>query len=74
MVWTPERIDVLLDGERYFRFENEGTGRDAWPFDEPEFLILNLAIGGSWGGQEGIDDALFPHRMLVDWVRVYQRQ
>lgn len=73
MEWSPEHIDISLDGERYFRFENEGTGTDAWPFDQPEFLVLNVAIGGSWGGQQGIDDSLFPHRMLVDWVRVYQR-
>ena len=74
MEWAPDRIEIFLDGERYFSFENEGTGTAAWPFDQPEFLILNVAIGGSWGGQQGIDDALFPHRMLVDYVRVYQRQ
>jgi len=54
--------------------QNEGTGTDAWPFDQPEFIILNVAIGGSWGGLEGIDDSLFPHVMQVDYVRVYQRQ
>ena len=74
MVWNPEQITILMDGEAYFTFENEHTGTAAWPFDQPEFIILNVAIGGSWGGLEGIDDSLFPHRMLLDWVRVYQRQ
>ena len=73
MEWTPDRIDVFLDGERYFSFANEGTGTAAWPFDQPHFFIANLAIGGTWGGQQGIDDSLFPHVMLVDYVRVYQR-
>jgi beta-glucanase (GH16 family) len=74
MEWTPDRIDIFLDGERYFTFENEGTGTAAWPFDQPHFIIVNLAIGGSWGGQRGIDDSLFPHRMFVDYVRVYERK
>ncbi|GMU07926.1 hypothetical protein [Corallococcus caeni] len=38
-----------------------------------EGLLLNLAIGGSWGGQQGVDLTLFPHRMYVDYVRVYER-
>jgi beta-glucanase (GH16 family) len=74
MEWYPDRIDVFLDGEKYFTFENDGAGTDAWPFDQPEFIILNLAIGGNWGGQEGIDESLFPHFLYVDYVRVYQQQ
>jgi beta-glucanase (GH16 family) len=70
--WSPDRIDAFVDGQRYFTFRNEGTGSRAWPFDEPQFLVLNLAIGGTWGGTRGIDDSLFPHRLLVDYVRVYQ--
>ena len=71
--WYPDRIEVALDGRVYFTFQNEGTGDRGWPFDKPQHLILNLAIGGAWGGQKGIDDALFPKRYLVDYVRVYRR-
>jgi beta-glucanase (GH16 family) len=71
--WSPAAIDFFVDGRRFFRFENEGTGNAAWPFDQPQYLIINLAIGGSWGGQQGVDDTLFPHRYLIDYVRVYQR-
>jgi len=70
--WSPDRVEAFVDGRSYFTFENEGTGERTWPFDQPQFLILNLAIGGTWGGQQGIDESLFPHRMLVDYVRVYQ--
>jgi beta-glucanase (GH16 family) len=72
MDWHPDRIEVSVDGRLYFTFRNEGMGSLTWPFDEPQYLLLNLAIGGSWGGQQGIDDELFPKRLLVDYVRVYQ--
>ena len=71
--WSPEAIDFFIDGRKYFTFKNEHTDSDAWPFDQPQYLILNLAIGGEWGGQKGIDDAIFPQRMEVDYVRVYKR-
>jgi beta-glucanase (GH16 family) len=73
MEWYPDRIDVFVDGQKYFTFRNEGTGSRTWPFDKPQYLLLNLAIGGSWGGQKGIDDSRFPHRYLVDYVRVYKQ-
>jgi beta-glucanase (GH16 family) len=73
MEWHADRIEVSVDGERYFTFRNEGTGSRTWPFDKPHYLLLNLAIGGNWGGQQGIDDALFPKRYLVDYVRVYRQ-
>lgn len=71
--WTPERIDFFVDDAKYFSFSNEGTGPDAWPFDRPHYLILNLAIGGAWGGRQGIDDNAFPLRYEIDYVRVYRR-
>ena len=73
MEWHADRIDVFVDGRKYFTFENEGTGNDAWPFDKPQYLLINLAIGGMWGGQKGIDDGSFPQRYLVDYVRIYRR-
>jgi beta-glucanase (GH16 family) len=72
--WYPDHIDTFVDGVRYFTFRNEGTGSAAWPFDAPQYLLINLAIGGTWGGQQGIDDSLFPHRYLVDYVRIYQQR
>ena len=74
MEWYPDRIDVFVDGQKYFTFRNEGTGSGTWPFDKPQYLLINLAIGGSWGGQKGIDDALFPKRYLIDYVRIYQQR
>ena len=71
--WDAEHLDFFVDDHKYFTFRNEGTGRDAWPYDRDQFLILNLAIGGAWGGAKGIDDAAFPQRYCIDYVRVYQK-
>ena len=72
--WTPERMDFFFDEHKYFTFKNEHGGVDVWPFDQPHYLILNLAIGGSWGGQKGIDDSIFPQKFLIDYVRVYRKK
>jgi beta-glucanase (GH16 family) len=72
LTWTANRITIGFDDRNYFQYSNDGSGNGEWPFDSPQYLILNVAIGGSWGGQQGIDDAVFPARMEVDYVRVYQ--
>lgn len=71
--WFPDRIDFFVDDEKYMTFMNEDTGYEAWPFYRDFYLILNMAIGGTWGGMQGIDDSIFPVQMLVDYVRVYKK-
>jgi beta-glucanase (GH16 family) len=73
ITWTPERIDWFFDGRPVFSFANSGKGPDEWPFGSPQYLILNLAIGGAWGGLGGIDDTIFPAEFRVDYVRVWRR-
>lgn len=70
MHWTPQHIRFGIDGVQHFRYDNPGTGARAWPFDAPQFLILNIAIGGDLGGQ--VDDSIVPVTMEVEHVRVYQ--
>lgn len=70
--WDREKIDFFIDEIKVFTFENEGEGTAAWPFDQPFYLILNLAIGGAWGGQQGVDLSTLPQQFLIDYVRVYQ--
>lgn len=72
--WSADSVKISVDRKVYFSFANEHTGYPAWPFDNKLFLILNIAIGGDWGGQKGIDDSIFPHKMEVDYVRVWQKQ
>jgi beta-glucanase (GH16 family) len=72
--WTADRIETSVDGRVYFTFDREPQGgRAAWPFDAPQHLLLNVAVGGNWGGQQGVDEATLPYRFLIDYVRVYQR-
>ena len=56
-----------------FTFKNTGNDYKEWPFDQPFYLILNLAVGGNWGGKEGVDLSIWPQRMEVDYVRVYNQ-
>lgn len=70
MLWTPEGVMFGVDGAMHLNYPNLGLGRKAWPFDAPQFLLLNLAIGGDLGGP--VDDRIFPVTMEVDYVRVYQ--
>ncbi len=74
--WTPSEIRGYVNGTQYFTFANERlTNSQAddrhWPFDHPFHLIFNIAVGGSWGGQQGIDPNIWPQRLQVDYVRVY---
>ncbi|MGD9929645.1 MAG: family 16 glycosylhydrolase [Mangrovibacterium sp.] len=72
--WEPHQIRAFVDGVHFFTFQNEKTSSGEWPFDKPFHLLLNVAVGGSWGGMKGIDDTIFPQAMEVDYVRVYQKQ
>jgi len=72
--WDASEYRVYVDSSLYFTFKNEGTGFMVWPFDQPFHLLLNIAVGGNWGGQKGIDDTIFPRSMVVDYVRVYQQK
>jgi beta-glucanase (GH16 family) len=70
--WTPEKITGYIDNELIFTNVNEGTDYKAWPFDQRFHLLLNIAVGGDWGGAKGIDETAFPASMLVDYVRFYK--
>jgi beta-glucanase (GH16 family) len=70
--WTPDAIRGYIDDTPMFEFRNEGTGPDAWPFDQRFHWLLNIAVGGNWGGKEGVDDSVFPAHLQVDYVRVYR--
>ncbi len=70
MHWTAQEIRFGVDGKVHFTYANQGTGLQQWPFVAPQFLILNLAIGGDLGGP--VDDSNFPLQFEIDYVRVYQ--
>jgi len=72
--WDANEYRIYVDSQLYFTYKNDGKGYQAWPYDQPFHLLLNVAVGGNWGGQKGIDDTIFPQSMVVDYVRVYQKK
>lgn len=70
--WNKENVKIFLDGKEYFSFSNEHSGYEAWPFDNKMHLLLNIAVGGNWGGMKGVDEKIWPQKMEIDYVRVYQ--
>ncbi len=69
--WTADQIEFFVDGTSVYTFAPEDKSVAVWPFDQPFYLILNLAIGGKFGGPE-VDDSVFPQSFVIDYVRVYQ--
>lgn len=73
MEWDSMQISMYCDTIKYFNFKNEHKTYQEWPFNKPFYLILNVAVGGDWGGVQGVDSSAFPQEMVVDYVRVFQK-
>ncbi|MDX8337563.1 family 16 glycosylhydrolase [Draconibacterium sp. IB214405] len=74
LFWTEKELVFYTDSPENVthRYAPANKTNDNWPFNKPQFFILNVAVGGNWGGAQGIDNAIFPQSMEVDYVRVYQ--
>jgi beta-glucanase (GH16 family) len=71
LTWTPEKISIGVDDRIYFNYLNPKNGDlQAWPFDKPQYLLLNIAIGGDLGGK--VDDSIFPVEFQIEHVRIYK--
>ena len=71
--WEADSIRWYVDEKQYFAFKNEQLTSAEWPFDKRFHLIMNIAVGGTWGGAEGVDDTIFPQTMEIDYVRIYTK-
>ena len=74
ILWTAKNITTYVDRKVQLSYDNRGLGRDDWPYDDPFYVILNLAWGGDWGGAQGVDENALPVTMEVDYVRVFQKK
>ena len=74
ILWTAKNITTYVDGKVQLSYDNRGLGRDDWPYDDPFYVILNLAWGGSWGGAQGVDESALPCTMEIDYLRVFQKK
>lgn len=70
--WAPYGIRGYIDNEQIFEFLNSNRIPNEWPFNKAFFLILNIAVGGNWGGQQGINDVAFPATFEIDRIRSYK--
>ena len=71
--WTAQNITTYVDGKVQLSYDNRGLGRDDWPYNDPFYVIFNLAWGGDWGGSQGVDESALPVTMEVDYIRVFQK-
>lgn len=69
--WSPDGLVFSVDGQAYHSVPPADAGANEWVFDQPFFLVLNLAVGGRWPG-EPTPQTQFPASMLVDYVAVYR--
>ena len=74
ILWTAKNITTYVDGNVQLNYDNRGFGRDDWPYDDPFYVIFNLAWGGDWGGAQGVDESALPATMEVDYIRVFQKK
>ena len=75
LIWTEDDMKFYIDepSNIIFRFRKPSEpNADNWPFDKPFYFLLNLAVGGDWGGAQGVNDANFPATFEIDYVRVYE--
>ncbi|MCL4132631.1 UNVERIFIED_CONTAM: hypothetical protein GTU68_015275 [Idotea baltica] len=75
--WTSDKVTVLVDNVPFVSMDNNNTfspenkTKEIWPFNQPFYLLINLAIGGGFGGPE-VDDSIFPQEFVIDYVKVYK--
>ena len=69
--WNENFIDFFFDDTRVYTYSVQTKNQNTWPFNKPFFLIINLAIGGNFGGPVA-NNIQFPREFIIDYVRVYQ--
>lgn len=72
LVWTNEKLSWLVDDKVRFTIKKPSNNWRDWPYTKDFYLILNLAFGGGWGGQQGVDKEALPITYEIDYVRIYQ--
>lgn len=69
--WEPEELRWYIDGKLYHKVTPDDLGANEWVFNQPQFLILNLAVGGNWPGNPD-GTTVLPQSLLIDYVRAYK--
>lgn len=71
--WTEDQIEFFVDGKSVYTFVPKDKSEEVWPFNQPFYFILNVAVGGNFGGPE-VDDTIFPQEFVIDYIKVYSNE
>ncbi len=69
--WTKDHIKFYVDNKLVYTFAPKDKKVEVWPYSQPFYFIINVAVGGNFGGPK-VDDKIFPQEFIVDYVRVYE--
>lgn len=69
--WNAERISFYIDDVLVYSFDPVEKNEKNWPFNKPFYLLLNLAIGGDFGGPE-VDNTIFPKEFIIDYIKIFK--
>jgi beta-glucanase (GH16 family) len=71
--WSVDSLKWFVDDKLFHSYDKADRPPHHWPFDKPFYILLNIAVGGTWGGRNGVDTSVFPQKYLIDYVRVYKK-
>ena len=69
--WTKDKIAFFVDDALVYTFQPEVKDENTWPYNQPFYFIINVAIGGNFGGPT-IDATILPQKFILDYIKVYQ--
>ncbi len=69
--WDATKIEFFVDNQSVYVFAPKERTAEVWPYDQKFFILVNMAVGGNFGGPE-VDDTIFPQQFIIDYIRVYQ--
>lgn len=73
VVWNEKYIEFFVDGKSLYKFTPDEYDDENYPFRKDFYLLVNMAIGGNFGGPE-VDDSVFPAKFYVDYIKVTQNK
>lgn len=72
-IWTAENIQYFIDGKHVYTFTPKEYDDKHYPFRHPFYFLINMAVGGNFGGPE-VDDSIFPLKFYVDYIKVTKEE
>jgi beta-glucanase (GH16 family) len=69
--WSKDAIKFFIDNQLVYNFSPKVKNEETYPFRHPFYFLLNMAVGGNFGGPE-VDDSIFPKKFYIDYIKVYE--